>query len=55
MVERGPKRKSPDFNDPVLLSLIEDPTRSPQDMADEVGITRQMFWRVKKRLEDEVH
>ena len=33
--------------------LIENPTTSSKQMAEELGITRQKLWREKKRLEDE--
>lgn len=48
-----PKRNKVNFDDPLLKSLFEDPTRSPNQLADELRINRQKLWRDKKRMEEE--
>jgi DNA-binding Lrp family transcriptional regulator len=40
-------------NNEILLSLLEDPTKSIKDIAIENKCYRQKIWRVKKKLEEE--
>jgi DNA-binding Lrp family transcriptional regulator len=37
----------------ILLSLLQDPTRSDSEIASALGIYRQKVWRERKRLEEE--
>ena len=45
--------KREDTQDRIMDRLIQDPTTSSKQMAEELGITRQKLWREKKRLEEE--
>ena len=46
------KRKEMNY-DQVLQHLMDDPTRSIVDIAQDIGTYRQRIWREKKRLEEE--
>lgn len=41
------------YEDDVLESLIEDPTRSAREIANKLGSYRQRIWRKKRRLEED--
>jgi DNA-binding Lrp family transcriptional regulator len=53
MAEKERKRKTVAFDDPILRSMLDDPTRSPKAISKELGITRQRLWREKKSMEEE--
>lgn len=41
------------YNDPILQALIDDPTRSDREIANDLGTYRQKVWRRRKELEEE--
>ncbi len=41
------------YNDKILRSFIEDPTKSVRERSKELGSYRQKVWRRKKKLENE--
>jgi len=51
MEEKTGDITSKSYDNDVLEALIEDPTRSARDIAEEIGTYRQRVWREKTRLE----
>ena len=41
------------YNDEILQSLVDDPTKSVREISDDLGSYRQKIWRRKNKLENE--
>jgi DNA-binding Lrp family transcriptional regulator len=53
MAEKATKSKEDEFSHTLLDALIEDPTRSNKQLAEDLMVSRQRLWRERKRMEDE--
>jgi DNA-binding Lrp family transcriptional regulator len=53
MAEKGKEGSKKVEDSEIIAWLLEDPTRSLNEMAKSLNVYRQTLWRRKKRLEDE--